>query len=140
MDSGGLSTDETRDPRRLVLIVDDNPEHLSFLRGAIASRFRVALAASGIDAYTLARRLQPDVILLDVTMPIVDGQTVIRRLRANDSTRAIPIVLVTGLDHEVVDSLPERAHVSAVLRKPCHLGEILDAINTAVSGPQPSRG
>jgi CheY-like chemotaxis protein len=122
----------------LVLIVDDNAEHLSFLRDAIASRFRVALAASGIDACALARRLQPDVILLDVSMPIVDGQTVIRRLRASDSTRAIPIVLVTGLETEAVQALPERVHVSAVLRKPCHLGEILDAINVAVSGALPS--
>ena len=124
-----------QDSQRLVLIVDDNAEHLSFLRTAISSRFRVVLASNGFDAVALGSHLKPDVILLDLTMPIVDGRSVIRYLRANASTSAIPIVLVTGVDADEVDALPERIHVAAVLRKPCHLGEILDAIGTAVPSP-----
>jgi CheY-like chemotaxis protein len=68
-------------------------------------------------------------------MPIVDGPAVIRQLRSDSSTNTIPIVLVTGVDADEVASLPERIHVAAVLRKPCHLGEILDAIKKAVSSP-----
>jgi CheY-like chemotaxis protein len=126
------------DPRRLILIVDDNTDHVEFLRLALGSRYRVAAAADGLLAYELALREQPDAILLDVMMPIVDGPTLMRKLAANAKTNAIPIVVVTALDADSLGPLPDGV---VTLRKPCHQGEILDALEQALAArtPRPDR-
>jgi cyclic di-GMP phosphodiesterase len=111
-----------------VLIADDNVDHLAFLRVAVGARYRVMTASNGAEAYDVACRVRPDAILLDLIMPVVDGFTVVRQLRANPATAETPIVFVTGLDADAVDAHAERASLSAVLRKPCHQGEILEAI------------
>ena len=108
-----------------MLIVDDNVDHLAFLRVAVSARYRVATAANGFEAYELACQVRPDVILLDLVMPVLDGYTVVRKLRQNPTTAQTPIIFVTGLDADALEPLPV---MSAVLRKPCHQGEILEAI------------
>ena len=64
-------------------------------------------------------------------MPVLDGYTVVRKLRQNPLTANTPIIFVTGLDAEALDPLPD---LSAVLRKPCHQGEILNAIRQVLGG------
>jgi CheY-like chemotaxis protein len=108
-----------------VLIVDDNVDHLAFLRAAVGARYRVAAAVNGFEAYELACRVHPDAILLDLVMPVLDGYSVVRKLRQNPATANTPIIFVTGLDADALEPLPPR---STVLRKPCHQGEILEAI------------
>jgi CheY-like chemotaxis protein len=114
-----------------VLIVDDNVDHLAFLRVAVGARYRVATASNGFEAYELACRERPDVILLDLVMPVLDGYTVVRKLRQNREIARTPIIFVTGLDAAALDPLPE---LSAILRKPCHQGEILEAIGKVLGG------
>ena len=108
-----------------MLIVDDNVDHLAFLRVAVGTRYRVLTATNGFDAYDLACRERPDAIPLDLVMPVLDGYTLVGQLRDNPATKTTPVVFVTGLDVPALGTLPER---STVLRKPCHQGEILDAI------------
>jgi CheY-like chemotaxis protein len=108
-----------------VLIVDDNVDHLAFLRVAVGARYRVAAATNGFEAYELACDVRPDVVLLDLVMPVLDGYTVVRKLRHNPATARTPIIFITGLDSDALGPLPE---FSTVLRKPCHQGEILEAI------------
>jgi len=108
-----------------VLIVDDNIDHLAFLRVAVGTRFRVVTATNGLEAYELACRVRPDAILLDLVMPVVDGYALVQQLRANAETATTPVVFVTGLDTPAPGTLPDR---SIVLRKPCHQGEILAAL------------
>ena len=98
---------------------------------AVAARYRVATASNGFEAYELACRVRPDAIVLDLVMPVLDGYTVVRKLRQNPLTANTPIIFVTGLDAEALDPLPD---LSAVLRKPCHQGEILNAIRQVLGG------
>jgi CheY-like chemotaxis protein len=123
-----------------VLIVDDNTDHVEFLRVAASPRYRVVTASNGPDGYARACRDRPDVILLDLLIPIVDGSAVVRQLRANPLTAAIPIVLVTGADREALDQLPERRAIAAILRKPCHRGEIFEAIDDALASTGAASG
>ena len=113
-----------------MLIVDDNVDHLAFLRVAVGARYRVASASNGFEAYELACRVRPDVILLDLVMPVLDGYAVVRKLRQNPATANTPIIFVTGLDADALGPLPD---LSVVLRKPCHQGEILDAIQRVLA-------
>lgn len=115
-----------------MLIVDDNVDHLAFLRVAVGARYRVATAANGLEAYELACRVRPDAILLDVVMPILDGYAVVRKLRRDPTTARMPVIFITGLDSDALGPLPE---LSAVLRKPCHQGEILEAIQKVLPAP-----
>jgi putative two-component system response regulator len=82
-----------------ILIVDDTPENLAVLNGLLSPLHRVRAVNSGQRALqAAASRPRPDLILLDVMMPEMDGYEVIRRLRADVATADIPVIFVTALD------------------------------------------
>lgn len=81
-----------------VLVVDDIPANLRLLEAKLrAEYFEVALAASGPEALALAAAWSPDIVLLDVMMPGMDGYEACRRLKAQEATAHIPVVMVTAL-------------------------------------------
>lgn len=80
-----------------VLVVDDAPANLSLLAGLLQANYRVKLAASGAKALELVQRARPDLILLDVMMPGMDGYEVCQRLKADPETRAIPVLFLTAM-------------------------------------------
>jgi putative two-component system response regulator len=80
-----------------VLVVDDAPANLSLLAGLLNKLYRVKLASSGTKALELARRSQPDLILLDVMMPQMDGYEVCRRLKEDPLTKRIPVLFLTAM-------------------------------------------
>jgi class 3 adenylate cyclase len=86
--------------RPLVLVVDDIEQNVRLLCDLLSAKagYRTAQAFNGHDALAMALQLQPDLILLDVMMPGMDGFEVCRRLRAEPAIAATPIVLVTSLD------------------------------------------
>jgi diguanylate cyclase (GGDEF)-like protein len=84
-----------------ILLVDDSPSVLAIMSG-ILSGYVLSLAYSGEQAIALASSEQPDLILLDVRMPGIDGYETCRRLKQQESTAVIPIIFVTGLN-EVED-------------------------------------
>ena len=85
------------DPAATLLVVDDAPGNIRVLRNLLRDEARILFATSGKDALSTARSAQPDLILLDVMMPDMDGYEVCRALKADPATRAIPIIFVTGL-------------------------------------------
>jgi signal transduction histidine kinase len=83
----------------IILIVDDEAEGRETLAALLAAHeYRLAFAKSGIEALQQARDLRPDLILLDATMPDIDGLAVCRRLRDDTAIDSAPIVLLIGLD------------------------------------------
>ncbi|EFL49916.1 response regulator receiver sensor signal transduction histidine kinase [Solidesulfovibrio fructosivorans JJ]] len=84
------------DKRPSVLIVDDVPANIRVLAESLRDGHDIRVAARGVDALDLARRLPPDIILLDVVMPDMDGYEVCRRLKADPATAGIPIIFVTA--------------------------------------------
>ncbi len=91
------SFEPAQDPRATVLVVDDMPVNLSLLAALLSPRWRVQLAISGAKALELVRRHAPDLILLDVMMPELDGYEVCRRLKADERTRDIPVLFLSAL-------------------------------------------
>jgi putative two-component system response regulator len=85
--------------RPTILIVDDTPENLTVLGELLQPTYRVRAANSGRRALQIAAgELQPDLILLDVMMPEMDGYAVLGRLREDPRTRDIPVIFVTAMD------------------------------------------
>lgn len=82
---------------RTVLIVDDEPEIIQGLTMRLkANGYRVVSAMDGLKAAMIALEERPDVIILDIGMPVIDGHTVAQKLKANAETRMIPIVFLTA--------------------------------------------
>jgi putative two-component system response regulator len=80
-----------------VLVVDDTPDNLQFMGGILQADFKVKVANSGERALRLVQGEQPpDIILLDVTMPGLDGYQVCERLKADPATAAIPVIFLTA--------------------------------------------
>jgi putative two-component system response regulator len=86
-------------PRRTLLVVDDMPENLAVLGDVLMPEFRVRVASSGERALVAAAsEPRPDLVLLDVMMPGMDGYEVLRRLREEPRTADIPVIFVTALN------------------------------------------
>src|ERR1700679_2107230 len=105
---------------RKVLLVDDDPDlrPLGQLSLSKVGGWQVLLAASGDVAVQVAIREQPDLVLLDLAMPIMDGRTALERLRAEPTTARIPVIFITaGAQPEDVRALLA-AGAAGVLAKP----------------------
>ena len=80
-----------------VLAIDDSPEIIDTIRAALGSEFLLLASVSAATGLKLAAQHRPDLILLDVVMPELDGFEVCRRLKADPGTRDIPVIFVTGM-------------------------------------------
>ncbi len=84
-----------------ILIVDDEPANISLLNEVLKSSYQVMVAKSGKKAILAAQSDQlPDLILLDIIMPEIDGYEVLRKLKSNDETKNIPVIFVTSKGNE----------------------------------------
>ncbi|MDD2864950.1 MAG: two-component system response regulator [Methylococcales bacterium] len=82
--------------RHTLLVVDDTPTNLSLLSNLLRDTYRIKVANNGAKALELAFAMPPDLVLLDVMMPEMDGYEVCRRLKANENTRNIPVIFLTA--------------------------------------------
>lgn len=113
-----------------LLVVDDDPVIIDMLKsGLTRNGYNVRCAADGEDALTLVHKEVPDLIVLDIMMPQMDGTEVARRLKEDPKTRHIPIVFLTVLwekNDRVLDSA--RLGASIVIGKPFKFEELLEKI------------
>ncbi|MBF0582764.1 MAG: diguanylate cyclase [Magnetococcales bacterium] len=87
----------TSQPRSIVLIVDDCPDNIRTLKNILDREYKVLFATNGNEAMECAIHEQPDLILLDVMMPEIDGFTVCGWLRDHEKTNTIPVIIVTAM-------------------------------------------
>ena len=113
-----------------VLIVDDEIHVIKIIQFKLKKEgFDVLSALRGAEAIEIARRELPDVILLDVMMPVMDGYEVFEILQADDQTKNIPVIMVTAKTQEEDKLKAERLGVSDYIFKPFTLPIVVDAIN-----------
>ena len=108
-----------------ILAVDDQPQNLRLLEAVLAPRgYRIVTATSGEQAIDMLSEAAPDLVLLDIVMPGVDGYEVCRRIRENPATAYLPVVMITASsDQEKLTSL--RAGADDFISKPLNQGELL---------------
>ncbi|MBA3533024.1 MAG: response regulator, partial [Ardenticatenales bacterium] len=114
-----------------ILIVDDEPGGRIVLEGVLISQgYNLAFASDGPEALEKARELAPDLILLDVMMPGMDGYEVCRRLRATPRLAEIPIVLLTALNDRESRLRGLQAGADDFLTKPFDREELRARVKT----------
>jgi DNA-binding response OmpR family regulator len=123
----------SRNGRPLILIADDDPDIL----GLISLRLRragyeVVEARNGEEAVQVALELHPDLIILDVMMPRVDGYEATRRLRKHEETRRTPIILLTARVQEVDLARGFEVGADDYVRKPFSPQELGDRVQAAL--------
>ncbi|HRM00595.1 MAG TPA: two-component system response regulator [Acidovorax sp.] len=86
------------DQRPRLLLVDDEPTNLQVLRHVLQADYRLLFATDGARALQVAREQRPDLVLLDIMMPHMDGYAVCRALKADAATASIPVIFITALN------------------------------------------
>jgi CheY-like chemotaxis protein len=112
--------------RRLLVIDDDPGARLVFAEHFKARGYRVETAGDGNEGISRALRTRPDIMIVDLVMPRLDGYETTRLLRTYRRTRMIPIIVCTGTAHESALARAMRVGCDAIVAKPC-LFEELDA-------------
>ncbi|MFZ2956745.1 MAG: hybrid sensor histidine kinase/response regulator [Candidatus Ozemobacteraceae bacterium] len=89
-------------PRKIILVVDDVEDNIGILGGILRQQYEVRVALSGTKALKIAESdMPPDLILLDIMMPEMDGYEVCRRLKDNPKTRRIPVIFVSAKNEDI---------------------------------------
>jgi two-component system, cell cycle response regulator DivK len=124
-----------------VLLVDDYPdaremysEYLTF------SGYDVVEAANGVEALQRAVDERPDIILMDLSLPVMDGWEATRRLKSDERTAGIPVVALTGHALAGISDGAKRAGCDAFVTKPCLPEDLVKEIRRILDGPPAAAG
>jgi len=106
--------------RKRILIIDDEADFCSLVKAGLESRgdFEVRVATGGREGLDLARAIKPDIILLDITMPEVDGMQVLERLKNDRHTVSIPVIMLTAREDDEYKRKAAQLFDEAYLTKP----------------------
>lgn len=121
-----------------ILIVDDNDTNRKLCRAILeGSGYQVREAANGEEALSAVRSEPPDLILMDVQMPVMDGMETLRRLTADPATRGIPVVALTSYAMKGDQERFLRDGFSEYLSKPIDIDIFLEAVRRLAPPPLP---
>ncbi len=117
-DAGAEQGPQT-ESKYLILVVDDSPDNVAFISLDLQQQgYRVVTASNGEDAVTVATQLTPNLILMDINLPGLDGLGATRRIRENEALREVPVVAVTAFSTEGFQRAAYDVGVSGYLTKP----------------------
>ena len=111
-----------------ILVVEDQEDNRQILRDLLAAHYAVTEAENGEEALAAVARERPDLILMDIQMPIMDGYEATRRIKADPATRSIPIMVVTSYALSGDESKGREAGCDAYVTKPFSPRQLLAKI------------
>jgi CheY-like chemotaxis protein len=110
---------QTIKPRFLILVVDDSADNVAVISLDLQQQgYRVVTASDGEDAVTVATQMLPNLILMDINLPTLDGLGATRRIRETEALREVPIVAITAFGTEGFQRAAYDAGISGYLTKP----------------------
>src|SRR5678815_1891232 len=110
---------QTGEPKFLILVVDDSPDNVAVISLDLQQQgYRVVTASDGEDAVTVATQMLPNLILMDINLPTLDGLGATRRIRETEGLRDVPVVAITAFGTEGFQRAAYDAGVSGYLTKP----------------------
>lgn len=122
------------EPTFLILVVDDSADNVALLSLDLQQQgYRVVTANNGEDAVTVAISVMPNLILMDINLPALDGLGATRRIRENDALREVPVVAITAFGTEGFQRAAYDAGVAGYLTKPLDLDRMHQLIARLLS-------
>ena len=119
----------------LILIVDDSPTEVFVMQKALEKHgFQTAAAADGAEGLRKAREMKPDLILMDIVMPGIDGFKATRQLAADPETRSIPVIVVSSKGQETDRIWAMRQGAVDYLVKPVTAAQLVEKAQAALVG------
>ncbi len=115
--------------KKKILIVDDEPNIRLLLTRMLSNDYTILEATDGQEAIDLAREVKPDLILMDLLMPRMDGYTACSIIKTDPTTRGIPVVMLTAVGFELNKQLAERVGANGYITKPFALSDIIKTIS-----------
>jgi twitching motility two-component system response regulator PilH len=113
-----------------VLIVDDSPTEMHILSGMMEKLgYATITATNGEEGVSIAKAAKPDLILMDVVMPGLNGFQATRQLHKSDETKDIPVIIVSTKDQATDKMWGQRQGAKAYVTKPVEEAELVEAIN-----------
>lgn len=116
------------DRKKKIVIADDESYIRQLVRNALGTSYIVLEASNGEEAINIVRIEQPDLVLMDILMPKLDGYTVCNQIKSDEATRAIPVVMLTGIGHELNKKLALQMGADGYITKPFSLQHLLDMV------------
>jgi DNA-binding response OmpR family regulator len=127
--------------RKKILVVEDESDMAELMSYQLKKAgFAVGTASDGIEALKKARTVKPDLILLDLMLPELDGFAVCEILRRNAATASVPIMMVTALSTELARLAGLEAGADAYVTKPFEFKALLEKIHALLEGQHPLKG
>ncbi len=122
---------------KLVLIVEDEPDNREIMRTVVEDilGYRAILADDGETALQVVATGGPDMVLMDLMMPVLDGFETIRRIKADRATRSIPVIAITALGGQVDRQRATDEGADGFLSKPFDLNELISVIQRYLTAP-----
>lgn len=115
--------------KKKILVVDDDADLVKMLKLRIESEgFEFASAEDGEDMLKLVKTYKPDLIILDIMLPNIDGYTALREMRKDDEFKDIPVIILTAKEKKAVGDLFALEKVSGFIEKPFETGDLLKKI------------
>ncbi len=115
---------------KVVLVVEDEPKNLKLVCDLLqACGYTTIEATDGKQGVELAKVRNPDLILMDIMMPVMDGYNACHAIKTDEATRKIPVVMLTSLDYELNKALGRDVGADEYITKPFTPQELLDVIS-----------
>ena len=130
------SEDQPIEPKFLILVVDDSADNVAMISLFLQQQgYRVVTAGNGEDAIAIATQMIPNLILMDINLPALDGLGATRRIREIDGLRDVPIVAITAFGTEGFQRAAYDAGVSGYLTKPIDFDRMHQLVARLLSPP-----
>ena len=121
-----------------ILVVEDDHRNMTLLHDFLkAHGYEILKASDGLEAINVARDQQPDLILMDIRLPKLNGFDATRLLKQDNQTKAIPIIAVTAFATPGDETTALRSGCSAYITKPLNIANLLNTIRSLLSSPPP---
>ena len=122
-----------RSEKAVVLAVDDTPEKLDVVKGALGGDYVIKAAINGMIALKIAQKAPPDLVLLDIRMPGMDGFEVMSQFQTNEMTRGTPVIFLTGESDSEVKQRAQDLGAVGFVTKPIDSDALRQTVCTALS-------
>jgi len=114
-----------------ILIIDDSYTNIALLKGILeAEGYKIIIARSGKEALDVLEKQTLDLVLLDLMMPVIDGYTVLDKMRKNEKTKDLPVIVVSAKTDKESIAKAQGFNIYEYFTKPIDIQEFVDKIDT----------